>query len=208
MFQTSAIEPRTLALLKEISDLPELKDFYLVGGTALALRYGHRLSVDLDFFSVKDFENEPLIKVLEGNFPTFTYRNANNPIGVFGFIDDVKVDFVKHHFLKMIDISENIGGIRIYGDRDLMAMKVFAILKRAVKKDFWDVAELLRRYKIQDFVESYKRKYPNNQMLISIPQALTYFADAEESEEPVSLKGQTWEGVKHFIQQKVNDYLK
>lgn len=45
-------------------------------------------------------------------------------------------------------------------------------------------------------------------LLISIPQALTYFADAEESEAPVSLKGQTWEGVKRFIQQHVNEYLK
>jgi len=45
-------------------------------------------------------------------------------------------------------------------------------------------------------------------MLISIPHALTYFADAEESEDPVSVKGQTWEVVKRFIQQQVNDYLK
>jgi len=45
-------------------------------------------------------------------------------------------------------------------------------------------------------------------MLISIPHALTYFADAEESEEPVSLKGQTWEEVKRFIQQHINEYLK
>jgi hypothetical protein len=43
--------------------------------------------------------------------------------------------------------------------------------------------------------------------MITIPQALVYFEDAEESEEPISLKGQTWEGVKKFIQQKVNDFL-
>jgi hypothetical protein len=34
-----------------------------------------------------------------------------------------------------------------------------------------------------------------------------YFHDAEESEEPISLKGQTWEKVKEFIQQKVSDFL-
>ena len=87
-------------------------------------------------------------------------------------------------------------------------MKIAAILKRGVKKDFWDIAELLDEYSIADFIESYNKKYPNHQLLISIPQALTYFQDAEESEDPVSLKGQTWESVKKHIRQKVSDYLK
>ncbi|HRO41439.1 MAG TPA: nucleotidyl transferase AbiEii/AbiGii toxin family protein [Flavipsychrobacter sp.] len=208
MFQTSAIEPGTLALLKNIANIPELQQFYLAGGTALALRYSHRLSIDLDFFSTSDFENEDIIEVLTKNFPTFTYRNSNNPIGVFGFINDVKVDFVKNHFFSFIDAPEIVDGVRLYSDKDLMAMKVFAILKRAVKKDFWDVYELLHYYSVRTMIDCYLKKYPKNQMLISIPQALTYFADAEESEEPVSLKGQTWEGVKHFIQQRVNEYLK
>ncbi len=168
MLQRSAIEPGTLALLKKVASIPELNNFSLVGGTALALRYGHRLSVDLDFFSTTEFQNEVIIQLLEQNFPTFTYRNSNNPIGVFGFIDDVKVDFVKHHFFKLIDNLEVIEGVRIAGDRDLMAMKVFAILKRAVKKDFWDIAELLKHYTVQQFIEAYQEKYPNNQMLISI----------------------------------------
>jgi len=81
MLQTSAIQPGTLALLKKILKVPGLEDFYLVGGTALALHYGHRLSVDLDFFSISDFANDTIIDLLVANFPTFTYRNSNNPIG-------------------------------------------------------------------------------------------------------------------------------
>jgi len=54
----------------------------------------------------------------------------------------------------------------------------------------------------------HEAKYPDQNLLITIPQAITYFTDAEESEEPVSLKGQTWHAVKKFIQQKVNNYLK
>jgi len=45
-------------------------------------------------------------------------------------------------------------------------------------------------------------------LLIFIPHAITYFTDADESEEPVSLHGQTWDSVKKFISQKVSDYLK
>jgi hypothetical protein len=98
--------------------------------------------------------------------------------------------------------------IRLFGIKDIMAMKIAAILKRGVKKDFWDIAELLNKYSLADIIESYNIKYPNHQLLISIPQALTYFDDAEESEDPVSLKNMTWKNVKKIIQRKVNEYLK
>ena len=89
-----------------------------------------------------------------------------------------------------------------------MAMKIAAIMKRGVKKDFWDIAELLKHYSVDDFIRLYTKKYPSQQLLVSVPFALTYFIDAEESEEPVSLRGQTWEQVKKSIQQKVNEFLK
>lgn len=208
MLQYRTVEPGTLDLLKDLMTLPELNDFCLVGGTALALYYGHRLSVDLDLFSNTDFTNETLIISLEKKYPGFTYNNAQNPVGIFGFIDDIKVDFVRHHRFPLIDTPTEENGIRLYGIRDIIAMKIAAILKRGVKKDFWDIAELLNQYSIDDFIQCYNTKYPNQQLLISIPQALTYFADAEDSEEPISLKGQTWKSIKKQIQQKVNDYLK
>lgn len=65
----------------------------------------------------------------------------------------------------------------------------------------------IRMYSLEDMVSFHTRKYPSQQLLISIPYALTYFTDAEESDEPVSLKGQTWDGVKQIIQKKVSDYL-
>jgi predicted nucleotidyltransferase component of viral defense system len=125
-----------------------------------------------------------------------------------GFIGFVKVDFVKHHHFRQIDNPVIEDGIRMFGDGDIIAMKVFAILKRAQKKDFWDVAELLGRYTIRDFIDRYEEKYPNQMLLISIPQALTYFIDAEDGELPVSSRGQTWESVQQLIQQKVREYLR
>jgi predicted nucleotidyltransferase component of viral defense system len=188
--------------------IPELKDFYLVGGTCLSLRYGHRISVDLDLFSTTDFNIDETIALLERTFEGFTYRNTGSTIGIFGFIDGVKVDLVKHHYFKQIDTPTIEDGIRLYGDRDIMAMKVFAILKRAQKKDFWDVAELLKHYSLNDFNTAYNDKYPNHQVAISIPYAITYFADADESEDPISLQGQTWASVKKAIQQQVSEYLR
>ena len=87
-------------------------------------------------------------------------------------------------------------------------MKVQAVLGRGKKKDFWDISELLKHYSVQNFIDFHTNKYSYQNLLISVPQALTYFSDADESEDPISLKGQTWESVKSEIQKKVREYLR
>ncbi len=207
MLQYSTVEPRTLDVLKQLMALPELEKFILVGGTALALYYGHRLSIDLDLFSTSDFETEMLLPVLEKEFPDFNYSRPN-AVGIFGFIGNVKVDFVRYQQHPLIGQVHIEDGIRLISTADIVAMKVAAVFKRAVKKDFWDIAELLEHFTVEQLIDCYNQKYPNHQLLISIPQALTYFMEAEESEGPISLKGQTWINVKKKIQQKVSNYLK
>lgn len=208
MLQTQTVEPRTLDILKDLMKVPGLSDFLLVGGTALSLLYGHRRSVDLDLFSSTTFDNQHIAQAIEKKIHGFTYRNTNNPIGLFSYIDGVKVDFVKHHHHPLIDTAVVIDGIRFASIPDIMAMKIAAIMKRGVKKDFWDIAELLHHYTVEDFISYYTQKYPSQQLLVSVPYAMTYFDDAEESEDPVSLKEQTWESVKKTIQRKVSDFLR
>ena len=174
----------------------------------MALKYGHRTSIDLDLFSHLEFDNNIIIAELEMEFgPEFSLRVNREKFGIFCFISSVKVDIIKHPF-SLISQIEVLDGIRMYSSPDIAAMKVNAILGRAKKKDFWDMFELLHHYTISEIIAFYNQKFPSQQLLISIPHALTYFDDAEESEEPVSLKGQTWEGVKKFIQKKVSDFLK
>jgi predicted nucleotidyltransferase component of viral defense system len=188
--------------------IPEFNSFALVGGTALALRYGHRISIDLDLFSSDSFDNEKIMDVLEREFPGNRYTGRQNEIGVFAYIDDIKVDLVnysRHPVIGKIEIEE---GVRILSDKDLIAMKVNAILRRAVKKDFWDIAELLHHYSVQDLIDFYSSKYAKQLLLISIPTALTYFVDANDSDDPVSLKDQTWKSVQNFISNKINEFLK
>jgi nucleotidyltransferase AbiEii toxin of type IV toxin-antitoxin system len=191
MLQLRAIEPPTLDLLNQLMNVKGLRDLSLAGGTALALKFGHRKSIDLDLFSSKDFSNEIIASLLEENFPTSAYQRLTSPIGVFGFINDIKVDFVKHHHYPIIDTIDVIDGVRIIGNKDIIAMKINAILRRAVKKDFWDLAELLQHYSLHDCIDFYNTRYGNQLLSISIPRAITYFDDAEESEEPLSLKNQT-----------------
>jgi len=189
-------------------DIPELRSFGLVGGTALSLKFGHRISIDLDLFSHKDFNNLEIIESLKNQFgDDFEVEQKPPQFGIFCFIEGVKVDIIRYPH-PLIRPLETIAGIRMYSNEDIIAMKVQAILGRAKKKDFWDVAELLKHYKVKDFIDFHHEKFSTQNLLISVPQAISYFSDAEESEDPVSLKGQTWPKTQKFIQKKVAEYLR
>ena len=188
--------------------LPSLKLFSLVGGTALTLRYGHRSSIDLDLFFHEQFNHQQIIDELEATFQhRFVYKQQQTEFGIFCFINDIKVDFVYFPHLPIKEIEE-IDKIRMYSSADISAMKIQAILGRAKKKDFWDLYELLQHYPLQQLIDWHKQKYPSQMLAISIPHAITYFAEAEESETPVSFKGQTWEKIKKEISKIVSDYLR
>jgi len=207
MLQTQTIKPGTFSVLKKLMQLSSLESFSLVGGTALALRYGHRSSVDIDLFNHEKFSqsliSEELAKVFQKRF---VYKQDQTGIGIFCFIDEIKVDLVyyPHELIAPVEVYDDI---RIYSDADIAAMKIQAILGRGRKKDFWDLYELLQYYSLQQIIDWHKQKYPNQMLAISIPNAITYFADADESETPVSYKNQTWPEIKKAIQKIVRDYL-
>lgn len=208
MLHSKTVEPGTLSLLKDLMEVPSLEPFALVGGTALALRYGHRSSIDLDLFYHESFDKIAIVKNLEEIFnQRFVYKQEHTQFGIFCFIDEIKVDIVHYPHLPIAPI-EIEKGIRFYSSSDIAAMKIQAILGRGKKKDFWDLYELLKHFSLQQIMDWHKQKYPNQMLAISIPHAITYFVDAEESETPVSFKKQTWESVKKGISRTVSDYLK
>lgn len=208
MLHIETVEPGTFSVLERLMLLKVLNAFSLTGGTALSLRYGHRKSVDLDLFCIEKLDHDSIVKGLKNTFKD-GYRSESKTVkwGIFCYLDNVKVDII-HYPHSLISEIESIGNIRMYADADIIAMKFNAILGRGKKKDFWDIYELMHHYSLKDMIRFHERKFPDQNLLISIPQALTYFEEAEESEDPISLKGQSWESVKKFIQQKVSEFLK
>ena len=208
MLHVETVEPVTFAVLERLMKIEILNPFSLVGGTALSLRYGHRTSIDIDLFYHERFNNDEILKALMNEFGKgLGIESKSIRWGIFCYINDIKVDIVYHPHAPIKNI-EVVNDIRLYSNEDVIAMKINAILGRGKKKDFWDLFELLHHYNLEQMIHFHESKFPEQNLLITIPQAVTYFVDAEESEEPVSIKGQTWTGVKKFIQQKVNEYLK
>lgn len=207
MLFTETVEPRTFTLLKRLLEITALQPFSLVGGTALSLLYGHRKSVDLDLFATKSFVNPEITQVLKNEFGDgFVMEQKPPHFGIFCYLDEVKVDFVSHPH-PLIRKPKEIDGIRMFSAEDIIAMKVQAVLQRGRKKDFYDISELLMHFPVQDFIKFHKEKYATQNLLITVPQAITYFADAEEDLDPIGLKGQTWNEVKESISSKVREYL-
>ncbi|CAN5184320.1 hypothetical protein BH09BAC6_BH09BAC6_15120 [soil metagenome] len=205
MLREETVEPATLGLLKKIVALPELHTFRLVGGTALSLLFGHRKSIDLDFFTDKPLEIDILVPAIEESFgeivPIKSSKNIYQCI-----IQDIKVDFVsvRDPFLNPVQIIDQIP----FADtKDLIALKLNAVKGRGVKKDFWDVAKLLEIYSLKDLFQFYHDRYRYDDTF-AVGILMTYFADAEDDVNPVSLDGMTWNKVKRTITKAFDNYNK
>lgn len=201
MLHYEAIESGTLELLKELSSLPVLKDFALVGGTGLALQLGHRLSVDLDFFTLRAFSVDDVLASLEANFEVVVVGRAEQSLNCM--INGVKADLMQHRYalLKEVLVDEPI---RLWSIEDIAAAKISAISNRGAKKDFYDVVEILTQMPMDTILSCFERKYPSAERFMAI-KSLSWFEDAECEPDPISLKGLEWSEVKHAILESLKD---
>ncbi len=205
MLQTNVLQPRTLDILKKVMGNPAFSQYILVGGTALALKMGHRLSIDLDFFSFQPIDHEAIkIELEQIGVLSENYRNK---IMLRVDVDAVRMDFVTYKFdlLKPLIVSD---GIRMASVEDICGMKFEAIKNRGLKKDFYDLYFLLKEFSIKDMLKFHASKYPGTnqfQMLMS----LRYFDDADKSESPVLLKDKnvSWQNVKKVIEDALKSVM-
>lgn len=199
MLSYQTVNSHTLELLKKLTNEEFLSKARLVGGTALALQYGHRISIDLDFFGNIEEDNETIKEVLINIGKLSVIKESKN-IKIY-ILDDIKIDFVNYRY-NWLDPAIEENGIRLASPRDIAAMKINAIEGRGTKKDFIDIYFLLQHYSLENILKFYADKYPDNSQFRAL-MSLTYFEDAEEQFMPEMLIAIDWDRIKSFIIDKV-----
>jgi hypothetical protein len=159
MLHTQTVETRTLDLIKELMADSQLSSFNLVGGTALALKLGHRISIDIDLFSTTAFPSKELASYLIGKYDAADVRILTN--GIFCFIKDIKVDLLAHQYPLIGDLDV-VEGIRLVSLEDIGAMKLNAIYNSGRRlKDFVDMYRLLEKLTLDQMLQACNKKYPD-----------------------------------------------
>jgi hypothetical protein len=157
MLYTQTVSPETLDLIKRLSADEQLREFNLVGGTALALQVGHRTSIDIDLFTTKNFSAEELNAYLSDHYGADTVRVLKN--GIYTFIEDVKVDIIAHQYPLIAPIVAE-DSVRMASLEDIGAMKLHAIVESGKRlKDFIDMHVLLERHPLKTYLQAYEDKY-------------------------------------------------
>ena len=206
MLFLNTVKSETYELLKKLMRIPELSEFVLVGGTNLSLKFGHRISIDLDLFTDKPFDLDEVFTGIIKTLPQ-TIKLDQRKQTIWLNIDGIKVDIILHQYpyLRPIEI---IDGVRFMSVEDVIPMKLEAMATRGVKKDFWDINELLNYYSLPQMIEFYQAKYPNSDVG-HVLLSMTYFVDAEyQKDNPEDLKGTTWEEVKTNMRKTIEQYVK
>ncbi|MEO0184336.1 MAG: nucleotidyl transferase AbiEii/AbiGii toxin family protein [candidate division WOR-3 bacterium] len=175
-----------------------LKDAYLAGGTAVALQLGHRISVDFDFFTPKNFIPK-IFSAKLSRLGVFKEEQASKGT-VMGDFREIRFSLflyeypllfkpLKYHSLNVADI------------RDIAAMKIDAIATRGLKRDFVDLYFICKSgYELTEILNFYEKKYKNlASNLIHIQKSLVFFNDAESEIMPVMIKSVSWEMVKEYF---------
>jgi hypothetical protein len=178
-----------------------LKQFNLVGGTALSLQIGHRKSIDLDMFTQADFEATDLLQHLidEGYDPLVKYSQKQTLIIE---IEGIKVDFIRFRYPFANDIKV-IEGIRLVDIQDIACMKIDAIMGRGKKKDFCDLYFLLQYHTLNEIMRWYAQMFKHS-TLFHVYKSLTWFEDADlDADLDVYDRKYSWEKVKKTIRKMV-----
>ena len=205
MLQLQTILPDTLELLKRLAAQPEMQGMRLVGGTSLALQYGHRQSVDLDFFGVPLVDQDEVLRMVE-KIGDYRLRNRSKNILQL-IVNDIMVDIVDYSQYPWIDEPVCCDGITLASPKDIAAMKINAIEGRGTKKDFVDIHQLLHHYGLDDLLAFYSQKYPNYSVFRAL-LSLNYYDDADQQAMPKMFIPTSWEEMKKTISAAVNNYQK
>jgi hypothetical protein len=196
-----AITPGARVTLAVLGQLPLLRPFYLGGGTALALRLGHRISQDLDLFanidSLDDDLRHSIIEELRQAHAVNVLRDS-----VFGLILEANgqaISFFSYGY-PMLEPTDLVSGVQIAGILDISLRKMNAVAGRGTRRDFYDLYFIASQVSLDELFAQSTKKYPQSRGFeMRVLVALVDFDVADQQDEPTLLLPAEWSEVKAFF---------
>ncbi len=196
----NTVNPYLLKVLMQLMAAEEFAQFRLVGGTALSLLRGHRISVDIDLFTDAKYGSvdfDALGTMLTHNYKYVDANEDSQPgMGRSYFVGDSKNDSVKldiYYTDPFIFSALEIDHIRLACIEEIIAMKIDVISRGGRKKDFWDLHELSNDFSFGQMLELHKKRYPYSHYRTRIKKQFSDFSLADEENDPDCLRGHIWE---------------
>lgn len=178
------IAPETFKLIQQLQAIPELKEFYLVGGTALALQLGYRNSIDIDLFTTKEFDDNSLFEKITREYKAEVIFRRKGTI--ICLINNIKTDFIRHEY-ELLNPPVTEEGITFLSKEDIAAMKFHAIIQSGKRlKDFIDVYFLLEHFSLKQMIDFFSTKYIYTNPMIAM-KAINFFDDIDPNIDPPKL---------------------
>ena len=206
--QYQTVKPILRSTLERLMEKEEFAPFRLVGGTSLSLRYGHRMSDDIDLFTDAEYGSLDFHKLQEILRKEFPYCQGDCG-GIVGFgtsyiVGNSKEDCVKFDLFytdPFIRPMEVFGNIRMAAVEDIVAMKMDVVSRGGRKKDFWDLHMLRNHYSVEQMLSLYEERYPYGATREECVSGLTNFLVADTEPDPICLQDKVWQLIKlEFIE--------
>jgi hypothetical protein len=204
MFE-EVVTSETVEVITDIS--AATNGFYLAGGTGLALQLGHRMSLDLDFFSPVPFNTDIIAnKIVPGEILFATEGTLHCEL------KGVKLSFL--FYPEPLIYPETIWrGIRLADWRDIAAEKIKTISQRGAKKDFYDLYAVLKlKISIKELCQVVNKRFRGSGInRYHVLKSIFYFEEAEIDPDPVILIKDgdwQWRRVRDFFEKNIQEFEK
>lgn len=206
------------ALLRETLDIlmqePSFAPFRLVGGTNLSLRFGHRISVDIDLFTDAEYRSldfRVFETFLKKRFPYYECTSNTSIVGEGksyhigkSINEHIKIDLM--YADPFLEQAEIIDGIRMAGTKDIIAMKMNVVTRGGRKKDFWDLHRLLHEYPLSEMLDLHAQRYKWEHNEKELLKKFTDFTEADNQPDPICLQLKDWDEIKLDLIDEAENY--
>ena len=207
------VSPVLLDCLHRLMAHPAFKNFYLVGGTSLALQRSHRVSIDIDLFTCVPYGEMNTKEIEAALLDMFPYTDRIAELLHTQMVYSMYIGDSKEECIKLVLCYDDeltfplieVDGLRLAAEKEIAAMKIQAITQTEQRrKDFWDIHELLESYTLSEMIGWGIQRYPWSVTLESVKDAFTRLLMMNDFTEVICLKGKYWEFIVEDLMEETN----